>query len=290
MSDVKVAGFSIIRNATLLDFPLEASVQSVLPGVDEFVLAVGASEDDTMARAEELARRDSKIRLIPTEWDLTQGSAVLSQQTNLAMAACHGDWGIYIQADEVLADGGAVALRQQLLECTADPQVEGLVVEYLHFYGGLDTVGVSRRWYRREVRAVRLGADVHSHGDAQGFRVGTGNRRVRCRRSGVRMYHYGWARPSWALAAKRRLDHEIYPTERAKDPDRPMLPWFPGLRPFSGAHPAPVMPWVEARRDQRGYVEPPRYDRDAFRVALSLGIERLTGWRPFEYRNYTVVR
>lgn len=290
MSDLKVAGFSIIRNATLLDFPLEASVQSVLPGVDEFVLAVGASEDDTRGRAEELARHHPKVRLIDTEWDLSLGSAVLSHQTNLAMAACRADWGIYIQADEVLADGGALALRQQLRTCTADSRVEGLVVEYLHFYGGLDRVGVSRRWYRREVRAVRLGAEVHSHGDAQGFRVGTENRRVRCRRSGVRMYHYGWARPSWALQAKRKLDHAIYPTERAKDPNRPMLPWFPGLRPFTGSHPTPVLDWVIARRDQTGYVEPPRYDRDALRVSLSLGIERLTGWRPFEYRNYTVVR
>lgn len=104
------------------------------------------------------------------------------------------------------------------------------------------------------------------------------------------MFHYGWARPSWALQAKRRLDHEIYPTERRKDPDRPLLPWFPGLRPFTGHHPAPVAEWVAARRNDERLVEPPRYDRDALRLLVSLGIERLTGWRPFEYRNYTLVR
>jgi hypothetical protein len=289
MPDPAVSGFSIIRNATLLDFPLEASIRSVLPGVDEFVLAVGASEDDTRSRVERLAAEEPKLRLVDTVWDTSVGSAVLSNQTNIALAACRGRWGIYIQADEVLADGGAEALRAQLLAADGDRHVEGLVVEYRHFYGGLDTIGVSRGWYRREVRAVRLGVGVHSHGDAQGFRVGTENRRVRCRRSGVTMFHYGWARPAWALQAKRKLDHEIYPTERRKDPERPLLPWFPGLRRFTGAHPTPVAEWIAARRNTTNYIEAPRYDREALRLMASLGIEQLTGWRPFEYRNYTLV-
>jgi hypothetical protein len=290
MPDPAVSGFSIIRNATRLDFPLEASVRSVLPGVDEFVLAVGASEDDTRERAERLASAEPKVRLLDTVWDTSQGALVLSNQTNIAMDACRGRWGIYIQADEVLGDGGAEALRAQLLAADATPRVEGLVVAYRHFYGGLDTIGVSRGWYRREVRAVRLGVGVHSHGDAQGFRVGAENRRVRCRQSGVTMFHYGWARPTWALQAKRKLDHEIYPTERRKDPERPLLPWFPGLRRYDGPHPTPVAEWIAARRDTTSYIEPPRYDREALRLSISLGLERLTGWRPFEYRNYTLVR
>lgn len=285
-----IAGFTIVRNATALDFPLEASVRSVLPGVDEFVLAVGESEDDTRERALRLAEAEPKVRLLDTVWDLTAGATVLSTQTNFAMAACRARWGIYIQADEVLADGGASALRAQIVSADHDAKVEGLVVDYLHFYGGLDTIGVSRRWYRREVRVVRLGAGVQSYQDAQGFRVGAENRRVRSRRSGVRMYHYGWARPLWALEAKRRLDHEIYPTERVKNPERPLLPWHPGLRAFTGQHPTSVAEWIAARRTSTNYIEPPRYNRDALRLALSLGVERLTGWRPFEYRNYTVVR
>ena len=88
MPDALVAGCSIIRNATILDFPLEASVRSVLPGVDDFVLAVGASEDDTRERAERLAHDEPKVRLLDTVWDTTQGATVLSTQTNLALAAC----------------------------------------------------------------------------------------------------------------------------------------------------------------------------------------------------------
>jgi hypothetical protein len=110
MPELPVAGFSIVRNATILDFPLEASVASVLPGVDEFVLAVGRSDDDTLARARAMAEGEPRLRLLETEWDLSHGSLVLSEQTDLAMRACRARWGIYIQADEVLADGGAERL------------------------------------------------------------------------------------------------------------------------------------------------------------------------------------
>lgn len=103
------------------------------------------------------------------------------------------------------------------------------------------------------------------------------------------MFHYGWARPTWALQAKRRLDHEIYPTERRKDPERPLLPWFPGLRRFDGEHPTPVRDWIAARRADSRLIEPARWDASVVRTMLSIGFERLTGWRPFEYRNYTVI-
>jgi len=281
-----ISGFSIIRNATLLDFPLEASIASVLPGVDELVIAVGRSEDDTLERVRAIG--DPRIRILETEWDLSLGSAVLAAETNRAMAACRFPWGIYIQADEVLEDGGAERLRERIHQVDHRARVEGLVVDYVHFYGSFDVVGIGRRWYHREVRAIRLNRDIRSFRDAQGFRVGPGERRVRCHRSGVTMLHYGWARPAWALRAKREHDRSIYATEQRKDPSRPLLPWFPGLKPWPGPHPAAVADYVAARRGEGSYIEPPRFRPEHLRLWLSLGIERLTGWRPFAYRNYTL--
>lgn len=281
-----ISGFSIIRNATLLDFPLEASIASVLPAVDEFVIAVGRSEDDTLARVRAIT--DSRIRIIETEWDMTLGSAVLAAETNRAMAACSHPWGIYIQADEVLEDGGAARLRQKIHEVDQQARVEGLVVDYLHFYGSFDVVGVSRKWYRREVRAVRLGRGIHSFRDAQGFRVGPHNRRVRCQQSGVRMLHYSSARPAWALRTKREHDRQIYASEQRKDPSRPLLPWYPGLQRFTGPHPTAVTGWIAARTGEGSYVEPAHFQFDHVRIWVTMAIERLTGWRPFEWRNYTL--
>jgi hypothetical protein len=169
--------------------------------------------------------------------------------------------------------------------------VEGLVVEYLHFYGGFDTVAINRRWYRREVRAVRLDAtlDIHSFRDAQGFRVGATQRRIRAVATDVVMHHYGWARPAWALAAKRTADNTIYHWRGKMDQGRPLLPWFPGIRPFGGAHPAVVRSWIEARRSDEQMISPARFEREHLRLRLSNAVEGLTGWRPFEYRNYTLV-
>ncbi len=290
MTAPRIAGFSIIRNATTLDFPLEASVGSVLPVVDEFVLAVGRSEDDTLDRARAMAAQHPTLRLIETEWDFSRGSLVLSEQTNLAMAACTADWGIYIQADEVLGDGAAPRLRDTILRAHPRRTIEGVVVDYLHFYGSFDLVGVSRRWYRREIRAVRLGGAVHSHRDAQGFRVGEEARRVRAVRAPATMYHYGWARPAWALRAKREQDLAIYSNRNRLDPERPLLPWMPGLRPFTGNHPALVSEWIAARRESGSWIAPRVHEREHLRVWFSLAVERLTGWRPFEFRNYTLHR
>ena len=44
-----VSGFTIARNVVKADYPLKEAVYSVLPLCDEFVIAVGKSEDDTLA-------------------------------------------------------------------------------------------------------------------------------------------------------------------------------------------------------------------------------------------------
>lgn len=284
-----VSGFTIVKNATLLDFPLEASIGSLLPGVDELVVNVGASDDDTLDRVR--AIDDPRIRVIESEWDPSAGPAMLAAETARAMAACCHPWGLYIQADEVLADGGAARLRSLVTRHDPNLLVEGIAVQYMHFYGGFDTLAINRRWYRREVRAVRLdpALAIHSYRDAQGFRVGERDRRIRAAASDVVMHHYGWARPAWALAAKRTADNAIYHWRGKMDQDRPLLPWFPGIRRFAGVHPAAIRSWIDARRSEEQLITPARFEREHLRLRLSNAVERLTGWRPFEYRNYTLV-
>lgn len=286
---MKVSGFTMVRNATVLDFPLEASLRSLLPAVDELVVNVGRSDDDTMARVRSID--DPKVRIVESVWDPSRGPAMLADETNRAMAACRFPWGIYIQADEVLQDGAATLLRAAIESASQRPEVEGVVVDYLHFYGGFDHVATNRRWYRREVRAVRLGmADaVHSFRDAQGFRVGAADRRIRAVRSAAVMHHYGWARPAWALHAKRQADREIYHWRQDQDVARPLLPWIPGIRTFRGRHPSVALDWIESRRGGGNLIEARHIHPHQVVQLISLGIEQVTGWRPFEYRNYTLV-
>jgi hypothetical protein len=287
---VRISGFTIVRNATKLDFPLEASIRSILPVCDEVIVNVGKSEDDTLEIVRSIG--DPKIRIIETEWDMTIKNKVLGDETLRAMRACRNPWGIYIQADEVMHERGAEALAAAIQQHNGDRRVEGLLVKYLHFYGDLSTIAVNRRWYRREVRAVRLdpALDIRPYQGAQGFRVGPEYRKIQARLTNAEMFHYGWARPAQALRAKREVNKTLYPWSRESEAKRPLLPWFPGLKPFTGTHPAVARDWVDARaHDPERRVEPPRFQAEHLRFYASDVIERLTGARVFEFRNYKLV-
>jgi hypothetical protein len=103
------------------------------------------------------------------------------------------------------------------------------------------------------------------------------------------MFHYGWARPSRALKEKRELGRTLYPWRDASE-TRPLLAWIPGIRRFTGTHPAVAHDWIEARRHDPERVIAPRQFRWRFlRYYISGAIERVTGMRVFEFRNYTIV-
>lgn len=294
----KVSGFTFVRNAVKLDFPLEASIRSILPLCDEVVVNVGRSEDDTLGLVRSL--NEPKIRIIESEWDLSRGRSVLADQTEIARKACRFPWGVYIQADEVLHESGIENLRRAIAAADADPRIEGLVVRYVHLYGGLDTEMTGRQAYRREVRVLRLDPafGIHSYLDAQGFRVGAEDRRLRCRLVDAEIFHYGWARPAEAIRQKwRTMDTFWWNAEERSagragkgDRDEALLPWVPGLRSLGRAHPAVAAPWVESRRrESEGLVGPPAWTGRMRRHAALDWVERMTGARLFEFRNYTVV-
>ncbi len=286
---VKVSGFTIVRNAITLDFPVEASIRSLLPVCDEVVVNVGRSADATLDLVRSIG--SPKIRIIETEWDMSKRNTVLGFETLRAMRACLHPWGMYIQADEVLHERGAEALAAAIRQHDGDPRVEGLLVRYLHFYGGFDTVATHRRWYRREVRAVRLdpALDIRPYQGAQGFRVGPGHRKIRARLTGAEMFHYGWARPAQALREKRELGKTMYPWRDASD-RQPLLAWVPGLQRFQGSHPAVARAWIESRRvDPDRTIAPRRFRFRFLRYYASGAIERVTGVRVFEFRNYRLL-
>jgi hypothetical protein len=286
---VKISGFTIVRNAIRLDFPIEASIRSILPICDEVVVNVGRSEDETLDLVRSIG--DPRIRIIETSWDMSRQNSVLGLETLRAMRACRYPWGVYIQADEVLHEPGSQELASCIQRFDSDPQVEGLLVRYIHFYGGFDTIATHRRWYRREVRALRLAPelDIRPYQGAQGFRVGPDQRKIRARLTEAEMFHYGWARPTRALKEKRELGRTLYPWRDASE-SRPLLAWIPGIRRFAGTHPAVAHDWIEARRHDPERVIAPRQFRWRFlRYYISGAIERATGVRVFEFRNYTIV-
>lgn len=285
---VRISGFTIARNAVRLCFPLEASIRSLLDVCDEVVVNVGQSEDETLDVVRGIG--SPKVRIVESTWDLAKRNYMLGEETLKAMRACAHPWGIYIQADEVLHEDGARALAAAIRAADGDARVEGLLVHYRHFYGDFDTLATHRRWYRREVRAVRLdpALDIRPYQGAQGFRVGPEHRKIRARLTDAEMFHYGWSRPRVALERKREVGKSMYPWRPAGEA-QPLVPWIPGLRPFTGTHPAAAQEYVARWRGQTAPVGPRRFKPAFLRFWASGVIERLTGARVFEFRNYELV-
>ena len=287
-----ISGFTIVRNAVTLDYPIVPAIRSILDLCDEVVVNVGKSDDETRDLVASIG--DPRVRILDTVWDLSRHSLVLSAETQRAMDACRGSWGVYVQADEVLHERGAPLLKQAMTEWDADPRVEGLLVRYQHFWGNFDTLATARRYYRREVRCVRLAKrDIRSFRDAQGFRVGSELRPIRARLTDAEMFHYGWARPLRAIGEKYEASKTLFPWSReraAAAQRRPTLGWMPLLRRFTGTHPWAVREWIAARaREPMPALGPRRFRLGFVRYYLSDWIERLTGARIFEFRNYVEV-
>ena len=91
---MRVSGFTFIRNGTMLGYPFVESIVSALPLCDEFVVAVGLSEDDTLTRVQAIA--DPKIRILSTRWNeqMTAKGFVYAQQKMIAQFNCTGDWAL----------------------------------------------------------------------------------------------------------------------------------------------------------------------------------------------------
>lgn len=204
---VRVSGFSIARNAVQYGYPIAAALTSIAPLVEEVVVAVGKSDDGTLELIRGLDLPN--LRIIETVWDesLRRGGLILSQQTNVALAACRHPWAFYIQADEAVHEDDYGRIRDSLSRWNGDASVDALRFRFLHFEGTYAYVNYVR--YRKQCRIVRTNGHVESVGDAAGFGR-TDGARLGVRHTGAKIYHYGWARAPEVLRRKTLAFERLY--------------------------------------------------------------------------------
>ncbi|GAB4491454.1 MAG: hypothetical protein OHK0019_11700 [Saprospiraceae bacterium] len=290
---MKVAGFSFVRNALLYDYPVVEAITSILPVCDHFVVAVGQSDDSTLDLVRSIG--DPKIRILETVWDdsLREGGRVLAEETNKAFDAIPADydWCFYIQADECVHENDLPAIRAGMEKYLHDTRTQGFLFNYRHFYGSYDYVGASRRWYRREVRIVRNDKKIRSYRDAQGFRF-SGDEKLKVHLLPAFIHHYGWVKHPAAQQRKQQTFNRLWhPDEivRAMVGDKETYQ-YDGSEPlerFTGSHPAVMLPRIRAMNWQFG--GDPTQARRSWKDRISVWLEKNTGWRPGEYRNYTLL-
>ncbi|MEO6930270.1 MAG: glycosyltransferase, partial [Chitinophagaceae bacterium] len=167
---MKVSGFSYVRNGFTYDYPFVESIRSVLPLCDEFIMVIGDSNDGT--REAVVAINDPKIRIVDTIWDENsrKGGFIFSQQANIGLDNCTGDWCFHIQADEVIHEKDYKEIRQCMAKYFQTPEVDGLLIHFLNFFGDFKHYAPSRRYHNKEIRIVRNDKNIRSYKDSQGFR------------------------------------------------------------------------------------------------------------------------
>jgi glycosyltransferase involved in cell wall biosynthesis len=209
-----ISGFTFIRNGVSLGYPFVESIKSLLPIVDEFVIALGFGNDETKTILANF--KNPKILIIETVWDDNKriGGTILAEQTDIALKHCKGEWCIYLQADEIIHEDDYQNIIENINN--SDQDVEGLIFNWRHFYGSYNYLGVGRQWYRREVRAFKNSGKVVSWKDAQGFRTldENGNtRKLKCKLIESRIFHYGWVRPPKIQMKKQVAFYKLYHQE-----------------------------------------------------------------------------
>lgn len=308
------------KNAHKLYYPMRHAVESILPLVDEFVVALGDSDADDTTREEILSIGSEKIRIIDTVWDIQKYPRGMehAHQTDLAMKACSGDWLFYLQSDEAVHEEDLEKIRKRCVELLHDEEVEGLLFNYLHFWGDYRHLQDSHCWYRKEIRIVRNRPDIHSWESAQSFRKipgfgglnyrqQEGTRKLKVASADARIFHYGWVRPPSVMQSKIKafsMNHKGKAMVEKQIADHKYDRGFDygnlsKLTPFTGTHPAVMESWI-ARfdwEDQLRFSGPARslnpikakHDKRKYRIISWIEKHLLFGRRLGEFKNYILL-
>jgi hypothetical protein len=314
---MKISGFTFVRNAEKLFIPAVEAISSILPIVDEFVVAVGRSEDGTRDLIASIP--SPKIRIIDTEWETSEypKNTVFARETDKAKAACTGDWLFYMQCDEVLHEKYLPIVKDYLTRYIHDVEVEGFIFKYKHFWGDFGHYNNSHVFYDYEIRIIRNLPEIRSWKDAQSFRKFTqfdgsyeayeqqGGTKLKVVNLPAEIYHYGWVRPPALMMKKSKVSSISYrgaaATEAKFSQYAEAFDYGPlGALPcFSDQHPKVMAEWIK-RFDWKGELNygknfphvahPEKHERLKYRWLSWIENRLLGGRRIGAFKNYSILK
>lgn len=289
-----IEGFTYVRNGLKMGYPFLASIRSLLPVVDRMIVVVGNSDDGTREAIEAL--NDDRIVIIDSVWDeeLRQSGQIFRQQSNLGVDALRGDWGIHIQADEVLHEKDLEELLEQIKLADSRPDIDGLLFPFYHFWGDYGHIQNTRRTHPFEIRAFKTGRNVRSYKDSQGFRIfnpqvpDDAGTKLKVLKTRIPIYHYSYTRHPSLMKRKSNYFHRFWHSDDwLKTHTSEGLFDFnevDHLEPFKGSHPALMEPII-AKKDWDFEYDPSRSNMSP-KEKLLYRIEKISGKRLFSYKNY----
>ena len=290
---MQISGFTFVRNAIQYDYPVVESIMSILPVVDEFIVSVGNSDDQTLSLIQSIS--SPKIKIVESIWDdtLRSGGRVLAVETDKAFSHVseNSDWAFYLQADEVVHEKYHQTIIKAANQYRDQLNVEGLLFNYLHFYGTYDYVGDTRRWYDKEIRIIRNDKSIRSYRDAQGFRKN--DRKLQVKQIDASIYHYGWVKHPELQQHKRENFGKLWSDAEQTESDKQKQDLFnyvndaDSLVKFTGTHPQTMLQRIKDKNWQIDFDLAKK--KLSFKDWLLYKIEKLTGKRLFNYKNYRTI-
>jgi len=138
-----------------------------------------------------------------------------------------------------------------MLKWKDHPEVDGLLFNYLHFYGSYDYFGSSSKWYPHEIRVIRKNENIYSYRDAQGFRKDD-NQKLRVKPVDACVYHYGWVKDPLAMQRKQESFHKLWHPDTWLDKNVLKASEFDyagidALELFGGTHPKVMLDRIEQK-------------------------------------------
>lgn len=309
-----IGGYTFVRNATKLAYPLKESILSIIDLVDEFIIAyIEGDDDDTTLEVLQSIKSD-KIRIVKMDWiiDKFKKNTHYSYLSDVAKKECKSDWLFYLQVDEVVHEKYLQTIKKACQYYLEDKKVEGLLFNYRHFWGDYNHCFIGNGWYPREVRIIRNLPEIHSWRDAQSFRYYSQfepttefyqskkvTRKLNVVGIPCEIYHYGWVRPPCAMSTKQSRGANTWHGTKT-DPERIDFDYGPlnKVPKFNDSHPRVMeeridsMEWKQ-KLQYNGVLEVNRslYKHEKLRYKLKGWIElNLLGGREIGgFRNYKIV-
>jgi len=286
---MKISGFTFLKNGQMLGYPFIESIQSILPIVDEFVIALGPCEDNTEEMLK--AMNEPKLKIIHTQWSdkMKDRGYVYGQQKMIAQFNCTGDWVFYLEADEVIHEKDLQTIKSSMQHYLYDDEVEALVFDYLHFYGNKNSYLWSPGWYRRAPRILKNSIRSYAP-DGLFWLVLDKNKIGRYPKAalvGATMYHYGWVRSEKQMNLKSKQVQQYW-NKSHQSIDYSQINQSI-VKEFTGTHPYVMKDWLPDAKDI--YRADPHYRltiKDK-RHQIMLKLEKLFGLE-LSKKHYILVR
>jgi hypothetical protein len=274
---MKVSAFTFIKNGQILGYPFIQSIQSILPIVDEFVINVGESEDDTLKLISLV--NNSKVRIIKSKWSekMKDRGYVYGQQKMIAQFNCTGDWLFYIEGDELYHENDLDKIQNSMKLHLNNLNVEALVFDFYHFYGNANSYLESPGWYRSEARIIK--GSIRSYApDGLFWLILEENKTGRyplAKKVGVHCYHYGWVRTEAQMNLKSQKVQKYW-GKTANKIDYSQIDQSI-IKEFIGEHPSVIIDWLP--KEKGLYLADPNYKLNSKekKHLLKIKLEALLG-------------